>query len=431
MIRFFRSQRGNALVPAMLIMSMLTVSGIAVLATVDTQQRETRRERVRESNFQLAEGLLNTQIFRLSKAWPGSASAGAGFPRECPTATPSPACPDSATLKKIFANVDQGDWATVNWKTHIRDDDDGANPSNVNFYSDALLPTGRHYDANGNDRLWVRAEGIVRGRKRVLVALVKAEVIESRLVPNQTVVAGWFRTTNQGSGQAKDFVVQEPGGGSVFVRCGTGAANELPANQNAGCADFKEDQHGSTVSPKRVYSRPSYGNAYEDPEAGVDALRDQAILQGNYVQSGCPTSLQGDVAGEIVFIENSGSGCSFQSNAVFNSPAAPGAVVIARGGPLTLFGTLKFYGLIYHANLQETVDNAVSSAQVLIKLQGNAQVEGGLFIDGFKGGVEIGSSGQGQLKHNPNAGDPLKTFGTAGIVQNSFRELRSPTGAVN
>ncbi len=239
MIRFLRGQRGNALVPAMLVMTMLTVSGGAVLATVDTQQRETRRERVRESNFQLAEGLLNTQIFRLSKGWPGAAGGGADFPRECPSATPSLSCPDATTLRRIFDNVDQGDWSTVQWRTHVRDDDDQANPSNANFYSDALLPTGAQYDANGNDRLWVRAEATVRGRTRVLVALVKAEVIESRLVPNQTVVAGWFRTTNQGSGQAKNFVVQEPGGGSVIVRCGTGAVTEVPPNQSAGCADFK------------------------------------------------------------------------------------------------------------------------------------------------------------------------------------------------
>ncbi|CAA9473558.1 MAG: hypothetical protein AVDCRST_MAG69-260, partial [uncultured Solirubrobacteraceae bacterium] len=154
--------------------------------------------------------------------------------------------------------------------------------------------------------------------------------------------------------------------------------------------------------------------------------------QGNYFPTGCPASLQGDVAGEIVFIENPGpAGCKYNSNAVFNTPAKPGAIVVARGGTLEMLGTMQFYGLVYHANMQETVDGVVGGKTVLLRLQGNAKLVGGMVVDGIWGGVEIGSSGQGQLVHSPNAGSPLKTFGTAGIVQNSFRELRVANGAVN
>jgi len=422
MTRFLRSERGSALVPALVVVGLLLTSGAAMLATIDTQQRESRRERVRESSFQLVEGVLNTQIFRLSKRWPGASASTAPYPVACPSAVSTVDCPSATTLKGIYNNVDQGTWSTVRWATQVRDDDNGGTPSNGSFWSDTMLATAPAYDRNGNDRLWVRAEATVRGRTRAVVALVKAEVVESRLVPNETIVAGWFQTTNQGA--QKDFVDQSAGG-SIIVRCGAGGEASLPSNQSADCADWRETSHGSTVSPPRVYSRPAYGNAYEDPEVSIDALREQASMQGNYYPSGCPASLAGDVPGEIVFIENPGpAGCAYQANAVYNSPAKPGAVVIARGGMLELRGTLQYYGLIYHANLQETVDGFAGAKQVLLKLQGNAKVVGGMVVDGFRGGVEVGSSGQGQLTHSPNAGGALKTFGTAGIVQNSFRELR-------
>ncbi len=425
MTRFLRSERGSALVPALVIVGLLLTSGAAMLATIDTQQRESRRERVRESSFQLVEGVLNTQIFRLSKRWPGASTSTAPYPVACPAAVATVDCPSTATLKGIFDNVDQGSWSTVRWVTQVRDDDNGATPSNGSFWSDAMLATAPGYDRNGNDRLWVRAEATVRGRTRAVVALVKAEVVESRLVPNETVVAGWFQTTNEGV--QKDFVNQSAGG-SIIVRCGAGGDATLPPNQTADCADFKQTSHGSTVSPPRVYSRPAYGNAYEDPELSIDALREQASMQGNYYASGCPASLAGDVPGEIVFIEDAGAaGCTYQNNAIYNSPAKPGAVVIARGGQIELRGTLQIYGLIYHANMQETVDGIGGPPQVLLKLQGNAKVVGGMVIDGYRGGVEVGSSGQGQLIHSPNAGGALKTFGTAGIVQNSFREIRPGT----
>ncbi len=422
MTRSLRSERGSALVPALVIVGLLLMSGSAMLATIDTQQRESRRERVRESNFTLVEGILNTQIFRLSKRWPGETSDTAPYPVGCPAAVATVDCPSTTTLKGIFNNVDHGSWDTVRWTTQVRDDDNGGTPSNGSYWSDTMLTTAPAYDRNGNDRLWVRAQATVRGRTRAVVALVKAEVVESRLVPNETIVAGWFQTTNEGV--QKDFIDQQAGG-SIIVRCGAGGEATLPPNQTADCADFKETRHGSTVSPPRVYSRPGYGNAYEDPELSIDALREQASMQGNYFASGCPTSLAGDVAGEIVFVEKApAAGCPFQSNAIYNSPDRPGAVVVASGGMLELRGTLQFYGLLYHANMQETVDGLTGPKQVLLKLHGNAKVVGGMVIDGYRGGVEVGSSGQGQLVHSPNAGGALKTFGTAGIVQNSFRELR-------
>ena len=423
MIRRLRSQQqGFALIPAMAVMTLLLITASAVAMTVETETREGRRERARESNFQLAEGVLNSQIFRMSKRWPGTADL--QYPLQCPGATVAETrlCPDTAALSGSFNNVDQGSWSTVTWKTEIRDDS-GLTPDNRNFWTDALLAAAPRWDANNNQRMWARAEATVRGRTRVLVALIKAEILPSSLVPNQTLVAGWFRTTNQGSGQAKDFVSNGDNGGSVIVRCGTGGA--LGANSGDACADWNSDKFGSTISPERVYSDPAYPNGFNDPNA-LEQLRERALQEGN-LYTGCPPTLQGQKPGQVVYIENAGSGCDYQSNGVWNSATQPGAVVIERGGPIVLRGTLDFYGMIYHANVD---DASLANGTVLVKLNGNARVIGGIVVDGYKGGVEIGSSGQGQLVYSPNAGAALTTFGTAGIVQNSFREITPPTRVV-
>ena len=59
---------------------------------------------------------------------------------------------------------------------------------------------------------------------------------------------------------------------------------------------------------------------------------------------------------------------------------------------------------------------------MLINLKGNISIFGAIVIDGA-GGLSAGSS-KVNLVYNPNAFSGLKAFGTAGIVQNTFREIQ-------
>jgi hypothetical protein len=114
----------------------------------------------------------------------------------------------------------------------------------------------------------------------------------------------------------------------------------------------------------------------------------------------------------MVFMENA-EGCHFNGNQVYNSPTKPGYVVIAQGTP-TLNGNAEFYGVIYHANEAE-------SSEMLINMKGNISIFGSIVIDGA-GGLSAGSS-KVNLVYNPNAFAGLQAFGTAGLVQNTFREV--------
>jgi hypothetical protein len=246
----------------------------------------------------------------------------------------------------------------------------------------------------------VRTSAVVRGRRRTLVALVQAENVTVNF-PRATLVSGHFETSNNGNkiiidtnGEQNQFTP-----GDIIVRC---------ALTSLTCASY--DSGKGQVDPNTIRSNPAQPPAVT-PEA-LDQLRTLAKAEGNYY-AGCAPSLAGDQPGEIVFMEDA-TGCNYNANNVYNSAAAPGYVVIARGAMGKINGTATFYGIIYHANL----DNSCSD---LVTLDGNVSVYGSIVIDGC-GGLSAGSS-KVNLVYDPNVFDDFKALGTAAIVQNTFREI--------
>ena len=393
-----RDARGNVLIVALLVMTVLLALGIALLTQIDGQQREGARERARESSFAVAEGALNAQIFQLSARWPDKSSP--AYPTSCTQGSSATADCPSAALGTSFQNVDQ--LKSTAWTTQVRDD----SASQPNFWSDSLL-SGPSYDANGDNYVWVRSTALVNGRRRTLVALVKAEQ-NTLNFPHHTLTAGYFQTINSGNkviidndGTSNEYTPSE-----IVVRC-TFPGGQPPANN---CADYQANK--GQIDPERVYSDPTQPSALS-PEA-LDSLRAEAKTQGNYYASGCAPSLQGSQPGQTVFME-SASNCTYTATTTYNSQSQPGVVVIANGS-LTLGGGATFYGVLYDANL-------VNSNNVLVTLTGDAQVVGSIAIDGA-GGMYAGSS-KLNLVWDPNVFNSLNAFGTASIVQNTFREINA------
>ena len=107
--------------------------------------------------------------------------------------------------------------------------------------------------------------------------------------------------------------------------------------------------------------------------------------------------------------------CTDVNVAVYNTPTRPGIVIMPRGS-LSLKG--RFYGLVDMRNEQ-------NSSDAVLTLEANSLVTGSVAIDGAGGLVAGQSSGNlPTVKYDPRAFDGLKTYGTAGLVQNTWRELR-------
>jgi hypothetical protein len=399
MLKSLRHERGSALVTALLLMGIMLTLGIATLGLVETGQHDSRRERARESSFGLAEGVLNAQIYQLSTRWPASDDA-VPYPAVCSASSTDADCPGGTTLQSNFTGVD---YRRLNdWQVQVRDNSDGSS-STKDFYSDSLLNTADTRDVNGDNFLWVRATAKVDGRRRTLVALVEAENVTLNF-PRATLVAGHFETSNNGNkvlidsnGEHNEF---SPG--DIIVRCSL---------SSPGCADWQQSK--GQLDPDTTKSNPSQPPAVS-PEA-LDALRARAKAQSNYY-AGCAPSLEGRGGpGEIVFMENA-TGCQYNANATYNTVAEPGYVVIGKGAPV-FNGNATFYGIIYHANTDNQTGNVIT-------LTGNITVYGSIVIDG-PGGLSAGSS-KANLVYDPNVFGGFKAFGTAGIVQNTFREITAP-----
>lgn len=391
MRRLLSSESGNVVVTAMWAIALMSMLGLATMAQVDTQSGESRKERVRESSFNLTEAALSAQTFIL-----GRKGAGTAMPAECPNAS-SQFCPDPARIARSYDQATQNDFdpAKTSWKTWVRDNRKDASEQPEYYWDDSLLTTQPTYDANGDKHLWVRSEGVVRGRKRAIVALIR---MEDRAVnfPRYSILAGRFATSNNGRHSAG--IVDTTGSLGVTVRC----------NGGADCLDYEEDK--GQISPNVTntgYSGPPAVSADD-----LDSLIDVARANKTYYTS-CPA----DPSGAVVVVDTTAT-CSYTGNSTFNSPTSPGLLVITRGG-LYLGGSTVFHGLLYMAN---TGDPPRTDAN-LVELQGNSQVQGGVIVDG-PAGIEAGSSGRPNVAFKAAAFDNVRSFGTAGVVQNTWREIR-------
>ena len=384
-----RSEEGVTIVVAIMLMTLMLMIGLASYAYVDVQQRQSSVERLGESAFNLTEGALNTQAFILSRSWPGLTPQ-----PQCTNAGGGAGCPDNARLMASFTGPDYASGSS--WSTTVRDD--GTTPQE--FYDATAVNLQPNYDANANKRLWVRSEGIVAGRRRTLAALVQIET-RSEELPRKTIIAGRFSTSNSGNKIIVETNSTATSPHEVLLRC------DLTVTP---CDEYSSNGTRPQVNGT-VLGGQFVGKTALDP-ATVERLKARAEADGTYFPAGqCPTGL----AGAVVFVEN--ANCTYTGNANINSAAAPG-VVIFRNGTLNIGGTANFYGVIYMLNEANSSDD-------LVTLNGTGGVYGGIFVDGPAGGIKVGSS-KLNLVYTDSAFSSVTSYGTASVVQNSFREIASP-----
>lgn len=432
---------GWALVTAMILMAVMLATGVAMASFTDTQTQMSGKMRTRETAFNLAEAALNAQVFALASEWPGPGYSGATpstqrsvYSPATPTGQPyAPCtqantsildvrCPNVAQMRGLFPTPDADPGAT--WQTRVIDNaGPAANPTQFQtYYSDAALPTAVGYDANGDDRVWVRATATVKGRTRTIVSLVRLEHQYEDVV-HSAVLAGAMQFGNQGANGNKEFIVSDGSTPSfmVGVRC-----QYTPATDpNADClgyapGDFPDttkwnDALHTAISPFVV--QQNYTGGAMTPEQR-DRLIDTAYKQGTVFTS-CTAANIGAAQNKpfkIVVLDFHGA-CSLTGSTTFYTDATAGLLIVKNSDSSIEFGgTTVFNGVIYHANM-----GTPPSSGVLISTSGNAQINGGILIDG-PGQLLVGQSG-GNIKFVDRAFGSVQSIGTAGIVQNTWREL--------
>jgi hypothetical protein len=401
-----QSEDGIAIVVAIVLMTVMIGAGLATYAQVDTQQGQARQQRVRESTFNFTEAALNTQAFKLSRSWPASSgrafNPGAGGVTPTCSASSAPAswCPQPTDLAQGYDGADYA--AGRAWKTWVRDD--YGDPASQ-FFDWTQIQSRPAWDANGNGIVFVRAASTVRGKTRTLAAQVQIERVNETLAfPERTVIAGSFTTNNNGNKIIVETNSTATSPHPVTVRC-TDLTDDA-------CMEYRENTTPPQINPAGSVVANQYVSQTALTPEMTERLKEAAVANGTYY-TGCPSEAQ--LTGKVVWIENATSCSNYNSNATVNSSSSPGVLIIGKG-PITFNGGIHFYGVIYHLN----EDN---NCGIRVDLEGTVEVYGRIFIDGC-GKLSAGSS-KVNLTYDDfnNASNPFTTYGTAGIVQNSWREL--------
>jgi Tfp pilus assembly protein PilX len=439
-----REEDGWVLVTAMLLLSIMLMMGVAALGLADDGTQNTRQQRERESALALDEGVLYAQGFVLASKWPSAADP---YPASC-TEVDAPTnaeCPNKLTLSKAqggasanFQDVDHAQDAQ--WTTRVRDN--GGTWLNVAYDSAKadLAQAGCEvtpctYDANGDKRMWVQSRSLVRGKPRNVVALLQLEELPEA-VPRAGVVAGGIDVSNNGNHGGTPII--DASGSQVVVRCDPGTTSPPSA-----CLNYVNGQ----ITPAPITgAQPNLMTP-----AQLARMKSRAISDGRYYP-GCPTPNENnkyDLNGQVVWVENCYDPPNIANNNVtttcvppsnsmssrcVNSAAKPG-VLIWHCGVSDLQASFTYVGVWYMANnsdgtcaprpapLRTTLgDGKCDNADdFVMHTNGGFAVWGALTIDG-QGCLDVGSNGL-QVKFNPNAFGGIMSYGTVGLVQNTWREL--------
>ena len=384
------AERGSALVVAIAVTTLMLALGMAAYGYVDSESKQAAAERIRESAYNQDDGLLSAQTYVLSRAWPAAATS--AYP-DCAwngtTVTASGAntdvtkCPNATALANTYKSTDYK--AASTWVTRVRDN---AAPNSV-YFDPAVTMSQPSWDANGDNQVWIYTRANVRGTRRVVVERVQAE--PARVIfPKNLLTAGSFHVR---TGGPKPFLQLQ--GSTLALRC--------PSATSTGC--YTTTKPNQVQGPgKTVFN---WGGTHQITPIELDYLRQAAIANGTYY-SGCP----GSPVGKLVFIES--GNCTYNGNTSWNSPAAPGMIVIVNG-TLKFIGNPSYYGTIYMYNAQ----NATCSPGPF-DAGGASYIQGAILIDGA-GCFEVGSNTR--VVYDANAIQNITYYGNMALVRSSYREL--------
>ena len=445
MTQRLKQEGGFAVATAITVMTLMIMFGLATLAMVDNQTRQSGQERVKETSYNVAEASLSNVVFSMSKPWPGTADQSL---TDCTRTATAPRCPSAAAMASGFQGTEFS--ASTTWTVTVRDNIGSA----VTYYRRSVVDstpcasaTGGSvapctWDSNHDGLMWVRAQATVAGRTRTIVTLARQQQIGITL-PFNTVLAGKFGTTNNG----KKPIVDERGcyatgvtgndclssqSAAVAVRCSLTPAGTVPSPGNS-CLGYdpnkgqlEPDDYITNFKGVTTGCPNNYTNCALTQDQ-IDQLKRRALADKTYYASSCPSGL----TGEVVFIDNPpGGGCTY-TGGTWNTPANPGMVVLNHG-TLALGGNITYYGVLYAANvnpLAAAYDNrpcqeapAGSAPSCIISLTGTATIQGAILVEG-PGGVLAGSS-KINVVYDPKAAESLYGYDdSAAIAQNSYREL--------
>ncbi|HXE44017.1 MAG TPA: hypothetical protein VN635_02355 [Conexibacter sp.] len=410
-------ESGFALVAAIIILFVLLGLGIAVLSQADVQSHQTGVEASGEATYNNAEGALDAAADLLQQSWPTAATSACNQ-----SSSSSTFCPGRALTNSFSTTYTGHLYTSPQWTIQIVDDSGG---ESSNYYSDAAASAAPSYDANGDGKVWIRAQTIIQGQKRIVVSeMVRQTTIVS--LPHNTITSGGAFTSNRGNKVIIETTDAAPGSsltGSVNVRCGSSTYTPSYSDPcegwdpGKGQLDPASNYQGGYVDPSGSYTAVS--------SSDLASLKQAAQTNGTYYNGTCPTSLTG-----LVYVDNPpGGNCTYLGgnwNLSSSPPATtdvPGMIIMGDG-TLTFNGNISYFGVIYMVNASGTTpaSGACTSREQngpVFMVHGTGSIYGSLFVDKC-GTIDAGSSAY-NIIFDSAAFNAATAYSLPNLAKNTFR----------
>jgi len=413
----FADESGSALVAGIIIMFVILGLGLAVLSQADVQTHQTGTEAWGEATYNNAEGALDSEANLLQQSWPAAATSTCNQ-----SSGASTFCPGTS-LTNSFNTAYAGHlYNNPQWTIQIVDDSGG---ESADYYSDSAASTAPSYDANRDGKLWIRAQTIIQGQKRIVASEMVRQTTIIQL-PRNTITSGGAFTSNRGNKvivETTDAAAGSSLTGSINVRCGS--STYTPSYGDA-CEGW--DPRQGQVDPAS-----NYQGGYVDPNGGYSAvsssdlasLKQAAQSNGTYYNGTCPTSLTG-----LVYVDNPpGGNCTFLGGTwnMTSSPPAktdvPGMIIMGDGS-LTFNGNISYFGVIYMVNAsgRAPASGACTSADMngpVFSVHGTGTIYGSIFVDKC-GTIDAGSSAY-NIHFDSDAFSAATAYALPNLAKNTFR----------
>jgi Tfp pilus assembly protein PilX len=415
--QLFGDESGSALVAGIIILVIILGFGMAVLSQADVQSHQTGNEAWGEATYNNAEGALDAEANLMQQSWPTATTSTCNQ-----SSASSTFCPGTALTNSFSTTYTGHLFSNPQWTVQIVDDSGG---ESSNYYSDAAASTAPSYDANGDGKVWIRAQTIIQAQKRIVVAEMVRQTVVVQL-PHNTITSGGTFTSNRGNKVIIETTDAAPGSslaGSVAVRCGSSTSSP----------SYGDSCEGWDPSQGQLDPATNYQGGYVDPSGGYTAVSQSALASlkqaaqanGTYYNGTCPTSLTG-----LVYVDNPpGGNCTYLGGNwnISSTPPAktdvPGMLIMGDG-TLTFNGNINYFGVIYMVNASGTTPTtgACTSAQQngpVFMVHGTGSIYGSLFVDKC-GIIDAGSSAY-NIIFDSAAFNAATAYSQPSLAKNTFR----------
>jgi Tfp pilus assembly protein PilX len=425
-MRAIRKEDGFALVTALILLTVILGLGLGLLFLTDNQQKASAREQSSEEAFNVAEAALNAQVGQLARVWPTFANKNVAV-NQCTEGLSNGTnyCPPKLPLSVGYGKLSKvacpagaqtdawGSPITNQWTTYVRATKGGSSYFNSTTEQTELdyAPPPEEGNKELENKLWVRAVGVVNCRVVSLVTLVSRQVV-SVPFPKNVLGGNWFEVTNSGGHGSKGIVNglgEAAEKGEVGMRC----EGRTQGHGSGQCETFENEpkSHKEQFENYKPGPPPPSPVLNEEQLATVRALAEANGTLRSPALGNCPKTAE-ELSGSPAYVEGCGN-LVLNGNGAVNSATSPGFLVLAEG-TLTLTGGNTWYGVIY-------ARNPTNLETGIVKLTGTATVYGAIEVDG-RGGIELGSNSV-NLVYNPEGIVNLKGSAGATPTRNTFRVL--------